>query len=139
MFGTFHPGAAAYRQVSVDSGALGASPHQLVLMLFDGALQAIATARTQLLADDTEGKGKSITRAIDIVGSGLSASLDRKAGGEIAANLAALYDYIIALLVAANIGNDTDKLDEATTLLDQMRATWATIGHAQLPGNGVAS
>lgn len=134
MFGTSRPGAAAYRQVSVDSDALAASPHQLVLMLFDGALQSIAAARTQLQAADIEGKGKSIARAIEIVGSGLSASLDHEAGGDIAANLASLYDYIVRLLVSANSGNDPTKLDEAGTLLAQMRMTWSTIGK---PANGV--
>lgn len=134
MFGTSRPGAAAYRQVSVDSDALASNPHQLVLMLYDGALQAIAAARTQLLAADVEGKGKSIARAIEIVGSGLSASLDLAAGGEIAANLASLYDYIVHLLVGANIANDQHKLDEAATLLGQMRVTWIAIGK---PANGV--
>ena len=140
MFGTSRPGAAAYRQVSIDSDALAASPHQLVLMLFDGALQAIAAARTQVQTQDIEGKGKSIARAIEIVGSGLAASLDKSAGGEIAANLASLYDYIVRVLVAANIANDTRKLDEATTLLGQMRDTWIAIGplgHLGKPTHGV--
>lgn len=139
MFGTSRPGAAAYRQVSVDSDALAASPHQLVLMLYDGTLQAVAAARTQLQVGDIEGKGKSIARAIEIVGSGLAASLDQAAGGQIAANLASLYDYIVRLLVSANIGNDQRKLDEAATLLGQMRDTWVAIGpmgHLGKPANG---
>ncbi len=139
MFGTSRPGAAAYRQVSVDSDALAASPHQLVLMLYDGTLQAVAAARTQLQVGDIEGKGKSIARAIEIVGSGLAASLDQAAGGQIAANLASLYDYIVRLLVSANIANDQRKLDEAATLLGQMRDTWVAIGpmsHLGKPANG---
>ncbi len=137
MFGTLRPGAAAYQRVSIDSDALAASPHQLVLMLYDGALQAIAAARTQLQVADTEGKGKSIARAIEIVGSGLAASLDRKAGGDIAANLASLYDYIVRLLVSANINNALHKLDEAATLLGQMRMTWIDIGPMGKAANGV--
>ncbi len=140
MFGTSRPGAAAYRQVSVDSDALAASPHQLVLMLYDGALQAVAAARTQLQVGNIEGKGKSIARAIEIVGSGLAASLDQAAGGQIAANLASLYDYIVRLLVNANIANDQRKLEEAATLLGQMRDTWVAIGpmgHLGKPANGV--
>ena len=136
MFGTSRPGAAAYRQIGVDSDALASSPHQLVLMLYDGALQAIAAARSQLQANDIEGKGKSIARAVEIVGGGLSASLDPAAGGEIAANLASLYDYIVRLLVGANIANDIRKLDEATVLLGQMRDTWITIGHQPKAGTG---
>ena len=140
MFGTSRPGAAAYRQVSVDSDALAASPHQLVLMLYDGALQTIAAARTQMQVGDIEGKGKSIARAIEIVGSGLAASLDQAAGGEIAANLASLYDYIVRQLVGANIANDQRKLEEAATLLGQMRDTWVAIGpmgHLGKTANGV--
>ncbi len=128
MFGTSRPGAAAYRQVSVDSDALASSPHQLVLMLYDGALQAIAAARTQMQTADIEGKGKSIARAIEIVGSGLAASLDLNAGGEIASNLASLYDYIVRKLVSANIANDTQQLDDVIVLLGQMRDTWIAIG-----------
>ena len=142
MFGTSRSGAAAYRQVSVDSESLAASPHQLVLMLYDGALQAIATARTQLQTGDIEGKGKSIARAIEIVGGGLATSLDPVTGGEIAGNLASLYGYIGRLLVSANITNDTLKLDEATTLLGQMRDTWIAIGplgHLGKPAHGVVA
>ncbi len=139
MFGTSRPGAAAYRQIGVDSDALASSPHQLVLMLYDGALQAIAAARSQLQANDIEGKGKSIARAVEIVGGGLSASLDPAAGGEIAANLASLYDYIVRLLVGANIANDIRKLDEATVLLGQMRDTWITIGHQLKAGTGASA
>ncbi len=123
MFGTSRPGANAYRQMSVDTDALAASPHQLIVMLFDGALRAIDTASAQMQAGDTEGKGRSVSKAIEIVGSGLAASLDRQAGGEIAANLAALYDYMISQLVTANLQNDTGKLAEVRQLLVQMRAS----------------
>ncbi len=130
MFGTPRPGAHAYRQMSVDTDALAASPHQLIIMLFDGALGAIDTAAAQMASGDIAGKGRSITKAIDIVGSGLAASLDQKNGGEIASQLAALYDYVIRQLVAANIGNDTAKLAETRKLLGQMRQNWMDIGSA---------
>ena len=90
MFGNFPPGASAYRQMSVTTDALAASPHQLIVMLFDGALNAIQTAQVQLQQEDIEGKGRSITRAIDIIGSGLAASLDADKGGDIADKLASL-------------------------------------------------
>lgn len=130
MFGNTRPGAQAYRQMGIDSDALVASPHQLIVMLFDGALRAIDTAKVQVGDKDTEGKGRSISKAIAIVGSGLSASLDLERGGEIAGNLHALYGYIVQRLTEANIGNDSDKLDEARRLLVQMRDSWIAIGHA---------
>ncbi len=130
MFGNTRPGAQAYRQMGIDSDALVASPHQLIVMLFDGALRAIDTASVQMRDKDTEGKGRSIGKAIAIVGSGLSASLDLARGGEIAGNLHALYGYIVQRLTEANIGNDGDKLDEARRLLAQMRDSWLAIGHA---------
>jgi flagellar protein FliS len=130
MFGNTRPGAQAYGQMGVDSDALVASPHQLIVMLFDGALRAIDTATVQMNDKDIEGKGRSIGKAIAIVGSGLSASLDLHRGGEIAGNLHALYDYIVRRLTEANIANDGDKLDEARRLLAQMRENWIAIGHA---------
>ncbi|MCM0045432.1 MAG: flagellar export chaperone FliS [Burkholderiaceae bacterium] len=133
MFGTSRPGANAYRQMSVDTDALAASPHQLIVMLFDGALRALDTAAAQMQAGDIEGKGRSLSKAIEIVGSGLAASLDLKAGGEIAANLASLYDYVIRELVAANLRNDADTLDRARQLLAQMRASWVEIGGVAAP------
>ena len=130
MFGNTRPGAQAYRQMGVDSDALVASPHQLIVMLFDGALRAVDTAAIQMSDQDIEGKGRSLGKAIDIVGSGLAASLDMERGGEIAGNLSALYSYIVQRLTEANISDDSDKLNEARRLLAQMRDSWIAIGHA---------
>lgn len=127
MFGISRPGAAAYRQLSVTSDALAANPHQLVLMLFDGALDAIHTAQAQMIRHDIEGKGRSINRAIDIIGNGLSASLDQQRGGEIAHNLASLYDYLMRELLMANSRNDADRLDQCSMLLQDLRKSWADI------------
>ncbi len=138
MFGIPRPGAAAYRQLSVTSDALAASPHQLIVMLFDGALDAIATASAQLQRDDTEGKGRSITRAIDIIGGGLAASLDLRQGGQIAQNLASLYEYLVRQLVAANLQNDVATLDHCATLLRDLRSTWLAIGPAAMPAKVAA-
>ena len=138
MFGIPRPGAAAYRQLSVSSDALAASPHQLIVMLFDGALDAIATAQAQLRRHDTEGKGRSITRAIDIIGSGLAASLDLRQGGEIAQNLASLYDYLVRQLVAANVQNDDRLLEQCATLLQDLRDSWVAIGHSAAPAKVAA-
>lgn len=130
MFGKARQGAAAYAQVGVDSGVLAASPHQLIVMLFEGALLAIDTALSHMRNGDLAGKGHAISRALDIVNNGLAASLDTGKGGEIAANLAALYSYIGRRLVAANLGNDPSALEEPRRLLQQLNDAWTEIAHA---------
>lgn len=130
MFGKARQGAAAYAQVGIDSGVLAASPHQLIVMLFEGALLAIDTAASHMRSGDLAGKGHSISRAIEVVSNGLAASLDTGKGGEIALNLAALYSYIGRQLVAANLKNDPAPLEEARRLLQQLKDAWTEIAHA---------
>lgn len=138
MFGIPRPGVHAYRQMSVDTDVLAASPHQLITLLFDGALRAIDTAAVQINAGDIEGKGRSITKAIEIVGGGLAASLDMKKGGELAQQLASLYDFVVRQLVNANVNNDTTKLTEGRKVLAQMRQNWVDMG-AMTSGQGEAA
>lgn len=121
-------GAAAYGRVSVESNVLSASPHQLIAMLFDGAQAAIKAARLHMTNENVAEKGKSISKAIDIVNSGLLAALDKEKGGELAERLEGLYNYVTNLLVKANIHNDTAKLDEAAELLQNIGSAWKEIG-----------
>lgn len=116
-------GASQYGKVAVGSEASFASPHRLIQMLMEGALDKIAFARGQIERKDFEGKGKNITWAISIV-QGLSASLDTESGGEIAANLEGLYDYMVRCLLEANKDNDIAKLDEVTSLLKEIKSAW---------------
>lgn len=117
----------AYNDVGIETSVLGADPHKLVSMLFDGALLAIARAKNEMLHQQSVAKGQSISKAIAIIGEGLNASLDKNVGGEMARNLSALYDYMVARLVAANLNNDTAVLDEVTRLLSELKDAWASI------------
>jgi flagellar protein FliS len=135
MFGTNTRGVNAYAKVGLETGVSAASPHKLIVMLFDGALAAIATAGAQMAAGNVQEKGKAISKAIQIVDNGLRASLDREAGGEIAANLDALYDYMSRQLLKANIENDRQALEEVRGLLSDLRDTWNQIGGAPAPSN----
>lgn len=121
-------GAAAYGRVSVESNVLSASPHQLISMLFDGAQAAIKAAKLHMANENIVEKGKSISKAIDIINSGLLAALDKEKGGELAERLEGLYNYVTNLLVKANIHNDTAKLDEAAELLLNIGSAWKEIG-----------
>jgi len=119
--------ATAYARVGVESGVESADPHQLVLMLFEGALVAIARARSAMLARDFAAKGEAVSRAIQIVEQGLKASLDEAAGGALAEQLHALYDYIGERLLLASARNLPEGLDEASRLLGELRDAWASI------------
>ncbi|MEP7301450.1 MAG: flagellar export chaperone FliS [Caldimonas sp.] len=119
--------AGAYRTVGVETGVAGATPHQLVIMLFDGFNAAIAGARTALAQGQVEAKCKAITRAVRIVDEGLKAPLDA-AGGALSDNLRALYGYVTLRLTQANLNNDVAALDECLLLLEPVRSAWLAIG-----------
>ena len=114
----------AYAKVGVESDVLGASPHRLISLLFKGALSEIARAKKGILRNEIAAKGGAISRAISIIGEGLNASLDKKAGGELAQNLSALYDYMALRLVTANLTNDLAILDEVARLLTELKTGW---------------
>ncbi|TDO16764.1 MULTISPECIES: flagellar export chaperone FliS [Halomonas] len=127
-------GASAYAKVGVESGVMSASPHQLIVMLFDGALAAIRTARIHLQDGNSPSKGQAISKALDIVNNGLLAALDEERGGEIAERLASLYDYVSRLLLSANLHNDLESLGQAEALLDNIASAWRDIGDQAVRG-----
>jgi flagellar protein FliS len=116
-------GVSQYGKVAVGTEASFASPHRLIQMLMEGALDKIAFARGQLERGDVAEKGRNISWAISII-QGLSESLDLEAGGEIAANLEGLYDYMVRCLLLANKDNDIAKLDEVASLLKEVKSAW---------------
>jgi flagellar protein FliS len=127
----YRTGAKAYARVGVESGAMSASPHQLIVMLFDGAKTAIGMARHHMASGDVAAKGSAISKAVNIVDSGLKAALDATAAGpdgaELVGRLSALYDYVIQRLTYANLRNDTKALDEADGLLENIASAWREI------------
>lgn len=117
----------AYTKHALENEINSASPHKLILMLFDGALASIAQARLHIGSSQIAAKGNAISKAIAIVEEGLRLSLDKNVGGELAQNLDALYEYISHCLLMANIQNDIAMLDESSTLLIQLRDAWQAI------------
>lgn len=119
--------AQAYSQIGLETGVAAASPHRLILMLFDGALRAVADATTHLAAGRIPDKGHAISNAIGIVQEGLMASVDQKQGGALAEQLLQLYDYISRRLLLASLRNDAAGLAEIAALLQELRGAWAAI------------
>jgi len=136
---TYRTGAGAYARVGVESSAMSASPHQLIVMLFDGAKTAIGMARHHMASGDIQARANAISKAIGIVDNGLRAGLDPAAAGpdgaNLVANLTALYDYVVRRLLQANLRNDPTALDEVDNLLESIASAWREIGGASQPAN----
>ncbi|WP_420477199.1 flagellar export chaperone FliS [Noviherbaspirillum sp. ST9] len=128
MFGSPNSGASAYAKVGVETGVVAANPHKLIIMLFEGAMVAIASATKLMQAGDIPNKGLAISKAITIIEDGLRASLDKNVGGAIALNLDALYEYMGTQLLLANAKNDPALLDEVYQLLNGLKSAWEAIG-----------
>lgn len=123
----YQAGSKAYQQVSLETSVNQASPHQLIVLLFDGALNAIKLAKLYLEKGNIAGKGAAISKAINIIDNGLKSCLDMEKGGEIAVNLDNLYHYISHQLVLANLHNDLEKLVSSYELLDNIAQSWREI------------
>ena len=121
----------AYSKTSLEAEVAQASPHKLILMLFEGALLQIGTAAIALENKDVPAKGMAISKAIEIILNGLKVSLDYEAGGDLAQRLGALYDYMTQRLLYANLHNSRPAMDEVTQLLTDLKSAWEAIGSSE--------
>jgi flagellar protein FliS len=117
-----------YHQVSVETRLSSASPHQLVAMLFDGFMEALAQARGAMRSGQLEAKGLAIGRAVSIIEEGLRPGLDLSAGGALARDLHDLYGYLTLRLTQANLRNSEPMLDECQRLMRPLQDAWTAIG-----------
>ncbi|AVK03042.1 MULTISPECIES: flagellar export chaperone FliS [Pseudomonas aeruginosa group] len=115
-----------YQNVSTQAQAIDASPHRLIQMLMEGGLTRLAQARGALERGEVALKGELIGKTIAIVG-GLREGLNFEAGGELAANLDRLYEYMSMRLTEANLKNDASKLEEVAELLRNIKSGWDAI------------
>ncbi|MVW76269.1 flagellar export chaperone FliS [Pseudomonas xionganensis] len=116
-----------YQTVNTHAQAMEASPHRLIQMLMEGGISRLAQAKGAMERNQTALKGELIGKAIGIIG-GLREGLDLEQGGEVAANLDSLYEYMVSRLVEANLQNEPDILDEVAVLLRNVKAGWDAIG-----------
>lgn len=130
--------AQQYRQSQLEGAVMDADPHKLVALLLSGACERIRLAGVCLERGDQPRKGKAIGEACAIVGH-LNGSLDHEAGGEIAANLSSLYDYVLRRLTEANLHNDPAALRECLDLLGEIDSAWTAIGPAGKPATGLGA
>jgi len=120
-------GVQRYAEVGLQTAVLGASPQQLITLLMDGALAAMRKAALLLQAGDVQGRGAAISKAIEIVDSGLKASVNPgqdPAGQSLAANLITTYEAVVYHLLHANLHASEKSLELAQTLLGNIRDAW---------------
>ena len=121
-----------YQSIRAHASVAAADPYRLVQLMLDNVLQRIAAARGHLERGEVARKGEQISKAIAVIGA-LSGSLNLEAGGEIAANLKALYEYSTLRLVRANALNEAAGFDEVMTLVRRIKEGWDGIGNEARP------
>ena len=120
--------AMQYQRMQVET----ASPTQLIVMLYDGALRFASLAKERMASGDLEARHNYLMKAQRIV-TELLAILDVENGGAIARNLRSLYAYILKQLVEANLYDDPARIDEALGMLRELREAWAQVDRTAQP------
>ncbi len=124
-----HPrAAAAYRTIGTQTAVTTASPHQLVVLLFEGFFAAVNRAKGLRARGDIAGMGQALGHAVRIVDEGLKAGLNTRDGGRIAGDLNDLYAYVTLRLTQANLHANEAAMDECLRLMSPLRDAWASIG-----------
>lgn len=130
--------AAAYGKLDTQVRVHSASPEQLIALMFEGAMKRLAEAEMHVRAGRFDKRSYSVNKAIAIIG-GLQSSLNLEQGGEVAANLEALYDYMQRRLFRANVDNDPEIIQEVQRLLGTLRTAWdAMVAQRTGAGQGAA-
>lgn len=108
------------------SNVFTSNPAKLVIMCYEGAISSLKLARNAYIEKDYETKGMALKKVIDIIHE-LNASLDMSKGGEVAANLRALYLYIIRILIEADLKSNLDAFDRSICILEELASAWKAI------------
>lgn len=128
---TYSAGTAmrTYSSINTQSRVEAASPHRLISLLLDGALEKIASAKGHIQRNEVNAKVTAIGRAIGII-DGLRLSLDHSISNELIDNLTDLYGYMARRLMEANLNSDSEALDEVSALLREISEAWNAIDPA---------
>jgi flagellar secretion chaperone FliS len=114
--------ATRYRETEV----LTATPGQLVVLLYDHLLVSLRRARVAIEAGDNDVKGDHLEKARNVL-TELLVTLDREKGGEVAANLGALYSFLLGELVQVGVRGDVARLDRVTHMIGELRDAFAQL------------
>ena len=116
----------AYRNTALDSRCEASSKRDLVIMMYDAAIDAIKLAREHALRQEKRAASSSTSRALSILAA-LRETLDRGQGGSVAAHLDDFYQFLMRKLVRSSGAGSSEDLAECEDLLGQVREAWAAI------------
>lgn len=108
-----------YQKSSIET----ASREQILIMLYDGAIQFLNKARVAMQNKDIEGIHNNLIGAQNIIQEFIN-SLNREVAPQLAENLTSLYEYFLRRLVQANMKRQIEPIDEVLTYLKSLKATW---------------
>jgi len=119
-------GIGAYKR----TGVMTADPKKLVLMCYEEAIRNLKIARAKYVSCEYEEKARALIKAQDFI-CALNSSLDLEKGGEIAANLQALYNYIMHRVTESDLKRDLKSIDHIIGILAELKSAWEEIlnGH----------
>jgi flagellar secretion chaperone FliS len=117
-----HQSVDQYRKAAISS----ATPLQLVIMLYDGALRFMQAAKIAVDSGDRFTQNEKLLKAQRIIVE-LSSCLDHEKGAEIAKNLGSLYDFVYNRLIEANIQDRSDYIEQAMKVISDLRESWVTV------------
>jgi len=112
-----------YGEADLAIRTAAATPHQLVIMLFNGLMDELVRAKGHISSQRYERKATSISKCIDILNA-LTSALDYERGGELALQLAGLYDYCVYRLYDASNSMSVEQIAEVEAILGNIREGW---------------
>ncbi|MBR2069203.1 MAG: flagellar export chaperone FliS [Candidatus Gastranaerophilales bacterium] len=108
-----------YQKSSIET----ASREQILIMLYDGAIQFLNKAKIAMRNHDIEAAHNNLMGAQNIIQEFID-SMDREVAPQLAENLISLYEYFIRRLVQANLKKQVQPIDEVLGYLKNLKATW---------------
>ena len=108
-----------YQKSSIET----ASREQILIMLYDGAIQFLNKAKIAMQNKQIEQTHNNLIGAQNIIQEFIN-SMDREVAPQLAENLISLYEYFIRRLVYANVKKQVEPIDEVLRYLKSLKATW---------------
>ena len=123
----------AYKETGTSSAIMDATPHQLTALLFKAVLDNLAIAEGAISRTDVPGRCLAISKVTNIIIE-LKSTLRVESGGQVARELARLYDFCISELLAANSQKSIEKIRSVRAVISEISEAWIQIAPSR--GNG---
>lgn len=117
----------AYQDDALSTRVLGANPVEIIVLLYEGAIEALDRSKVAIEQGDFQQKSLMINKALDII-EGLRQSLNFEKGGEISVNLDSLYDFMKRHLVASSdVEEQIKAVNDVSALLNDLLEAWRIV------------